>query len=221
MKKLIIFIFLVTVIFYESEARDRKDKFFRRSVRELRREGWKSITDESIERQLAFSWNSQYQVDSEGYPMYIVKSCIFEGNSVEEARDSALYYARVGAIDDCNTIQVARLSSDSLVVSDCIIADSIEENVITVVDTSEDYFAVNVTTMTVGKSDSYIDAEVVCRYVSGYEPFMDDVQKCETIVLSLWRQKGEKIEVRIDAVYPIAEMKPYPVKYEIRRVSDS
>ena len=221
MKKLIIFIILVTVIFYESEARDRKDKFLRHSVRELRREGWKPITDEPIDRQLALGWELMTQFDPEGYPIYIVKSWISEGNSVEEARDSALYYTRVGAIDDYNMVQFVQLSSDSLELSDCIIADPVEANVIAIVDTFEDHFAVNITTETIDPSEPHKAGEVVDQYISGYEPFMEDIQKCEKIILSLWRRKGEKIEVRIAAVYPIAEMKPYPVKYEVRRVADS
>lgn len=192
------------------------DKNLKRSVRELRREGWKPITGEPIDRQLSVAWDLMIQVDSEGYPTYIEKSCIFEGDSVEEARDSALYYARVGAIDDYNTYYFAILNSDSLEVSDYIGTDPVEENIISIVDTFEDYFAVNVKTMTVDTSCPDRAGKVVDWHVSGYEPFMEDIQKSEKIILSLWRQKGDKIEVSITAFYLITEMKPYPVRYDTR-----
>lgn len=212
MKRIIVFVFLFSMIFVESEAQ-KMDKMLKRAVRELRSEGWKSMTDKSIAQQLFDTWKCLGEQDSEHYPVYLVNTSYFNSHSVDTAVDSALYYVRIGAIDTYNSsfYTISDIGGYKEVVNDSSIFDlwngHIAVNIVTAVDNSI--------------SDPFSPVEIIDVTMSGYEPFIDDIQKCERIVLSLWRQKGDIYEVQITTVYPMAEMKCYPVQYDMKFISSS
>ena len=52
--------------------------------------------------------------------------------------------------------------------------------------------------------------EIVDVILSGYEPFIEDIQQHERIVQSFWRRKGENFEVYVVGVYPVAELSKNP-----------
>ena len=207
MKRLIMFFALVAVTFFEIEAQETNAKSIRRCARELKRDGWKSITNESIGSQLADCDDFWSQYDSEGNPMYVIKQSYFTGKAVEAALDSALCYARIFAIDDVSYVQtyaIGDVSYYSYFVPSSYawpVDDSTSLNLL------EEHFAVKTKTIFVDSSAPSDEVEIVDGHMSRYAPFVSGVQKCENVILSLWRRKGEDIEVRVSTAYPITEMK--------------
>lgn len=195
MKRIIVFVLLAIGTFVEADAQIFS-KEARREARELKRMGWKSLTDEPIIQQLASAWDLSVQVDSAGSAAYAFQSSYAEGHSIEAALDSALYYLRIGAI---NTLSKCYSYT---------ITDTDGKTFSVLGYTAPESWNGHLAVQAIIKDP--VNHEIVDVILSGYEPLVEDIQQHECIVQSFWRRKGENFEVYVVGVYPVAELSKNP-----------
>ena len=172
-------------------------KVAKSEARKFKKEKWKSMTDESIDRQLCRRWMYEMQVDSLGNNRFLSKSAIFQGYTIEAALDSALLFTRTLAIDELipchisaddqfeNEYNILRDNNRILCIKYNVEGDIVLDNELM-------------------NSPSYILSLDTKRF--GYDSYLKEIQKCEIITLCVWRLRDVMFEVHICALYSIEDL---------------
>ena len=187
-------------------------KIARREARVLERQGWKSMTDVPVFRQLVGFWELDSSSDGAGDCLYISRSSRFESESLESALDSALNYARTRAIDEALALYsyISEAASES--------ADP------TCVTYATNEYMTTVCNFIRSRDKHMIGYKFTCIYASsgvspssvigyqtieeryGYELLMEEIKDFEIIPCMFWRMNKDKYEVHIDALYRIEDL---------------
>ena len=96
----------------EKELTSRVDKATRKEAKRLLREGWSPAPGAlPMEKQLERSYLMQYQLDDNGYPLYLMSEAISVGSSYDAAKMQALELAKQNLAGQIQTEMTALIEN--------------------------------------------------------------------------------------------------------------